>query len=107
MRVLPAPDAIVPAQAQCSSHHAHNLVFALENGALLDVRLEICIERASAHGCATRIPDATERVPKRNAVDVALPQQVLKREHAGEGTGASHHGHEAASLFVGPDGHAD
>src|SRR5207244_1150081 len=107
MRILPGPDAVVPGEAQRAGHHAHDLVFALENGSLLDVRLEIGIERAPAHGSAARIPDAAERVPEANAVDVALLQQVLEREHARERAGAAHHRHEAASFLVGPYRDAD
>ena len=57
MCVLPGPDAVVPGEPQRSRHHAHDLVFALENGSLLDVRLEISVERASAHGRISGIAD--------------------------------------------------
>ena len=61
VRILPRPHAVVPAQTQRAGHHADGLVLALENRPLLDVRLEICVERALADWCAAGIADAPER----------------------------------------------
>src|ERR1022692_2690898 len=107
VRVLSRPDAVVPAQAQCAGHYADDLVVTLENGALLDMRLEIGIERAPADGRLAGITDRIERIAKRDAVDVSLLAQVFECVYARERAGTAHHGNKPAALLVRPYGDAN
>src|SRR6185437_12923337 len=98
MRILPRPDAVIPAQPQRAGHYADDLVLALEDRALFDVGLEIRVERTPADGCFPGIADAFERLAERNAVDIALLMQVLEREHTRKRAGSAHHRDKPAAL---------
>src|SRR5450755_927131 len=107
MRVLPAPDAVIPAQPQCACYHADDFVLALENRSLFDVRLEIRVERAFADGCGTSVANALECFAERDAIAVALLQKMLEGKHSCKGARAAHHRDEPTALLVGPYSDAD
>src|SRR5690349_15350589 len=102
MRILAGPHAVVPSLAESTGDHANDPVLALEDRPLLDVCFEVGVQRASAHRRVARVADALQCIAKSDAVDVALLQQVLEREHAGECPRAAHGWNEATAFLIGP-----
>ncbi|CPK83082.1 Uncharacterised protein [Bordetella pertussis] len=96
---------VVPAHAQRAGHHADDPVFVFQDGALLDVRLEVGVDRASAHRVGAGIADGAQLVGHRLALGVARGQRGLEREFPGEYARAHHHGQKARAFLVGPDRH--
>ena len=97
-------DDVVPAQAQRSGDHAHDLFLVLQDRALLDVRLEIGVHRTAAHRVRAGVADGLQFVAHRQALGVAGGQRGFQREFAGEHARSHHHRHEARAFLVGPDG---
>src|SRR5215831_1363270 len=72
VRVLTRPRTVVPAKTQSADHDTNGLALALKYRSLLNVRLEVRVERGFAQRRGTGISDAVERFAKFNTVDVAL-----------------------------------
>ena len=73
-------DDVVPAQAQRSGDHAHDLFLVLQDRALLDVRLEIGVHRTAAHRVRAGVADGLQFVAHRQALGVAGGQRGFQRE---------------------------
>src|SRR5690349_22112953 len=66
MRVLPRPDAVVPALAERAVDDTDYRVLAFEHRTLLDVRLEVRIEGAMPHCGRAGVTDAIECLTERH-----------------------------------------
>ena len=96
-------DDVVPAQAQRSGDHAHDLS-SCPGSALLDGASERAAHRTAAHRVRAGAADGLQFVAHRQALGVAGGQRGFQREFAGEHARAHHHRHEARAFLVGPDG---
>ena len=76
---------------------------ALEDGALLDVDLEIGLELAEGRGFGLARPaDGCQRVAEARALGVARVEHLVLREGAHGGAASHHRRREAGALLVGP-----
>ncbi|CFP00311.1 Uncharacterised protein [Bordetella pertussis] len=94
---------VVPAQAERAGDHADDLVLGFQDGALLDMRLEVLAQLALAHRRVAGVADARQLVAHRFAVHVGGRQRRFEREDIAEHAGPHHDGHEARAFLVGPD----
>ena len=90
-----------------ADHDADVAALAVEHRRLLDVQLEIGVERALAQRRGTGIANPVERLLDGDARIVCRRQHALETEHLGEGHRAHHRRRKAAALFVGPADHLD
>src|SRR5262249_38266602 len=102
---LTSPYAVVPALAERPRDHTDDFVFAFEDRPLLDMRLEVRVDRTLADGSAPGVADAVQRLAERDSVDVALRKKIVEREDVGKGAGSAHGRDEPRAFLVGPDRH--
>ncbi|MCY1515290.1 hypothetical protein D9M68_498710 [compost metagenome] len=105
MRLLAGNNDVVPALAERALHRADGDPPGLQDGPLLDVRLEIGAHGARRRRLGAGIADGAQRFVHTDAVAVARGQCVLEREGAGVHARPHHHGHEARAFLVGPHHH--
>ena len=96
---------VVPALPQRASHDANHGVVRLQHRPLFDMSLEVRAGPGFANRCRAGIANGLECILDGDALPVGLHQQILEDEFSDERARSHHHGHEARSLFVRPDGH--
>src|SRR5215471_17694289 len=62
VRILTGPDAIVPTLTQRAGYHADHFAFRFKDRPLLDVRLEVRIDRARADRRRARVADLAQSI---------------------------------------------
>ncbi len=98
-----AVDVHVHAARRVAAHHdAHRHRLAIEDRPLLDVQLEVGVDRAAAHRGLAVVADALELAAELLAVVVAQGEHPVHVEDAREGARGHHRRREARALLVGP-----
>jgi hypothetical protein len=102
MRVLAGHRHLVPADALAALHDADHRLLVLQDGTLLDMKLEHGAEFPRAHLLLALEADALELIDQDLAVTIGERVRLVAREHAGEHARPEHRLGEARAFLVGP-----
>ncbi len=107
MALHAGPVDLVPALPLRAGDDADRLLLALEDRALLDMRLEEGADRPAADLLRSVVADLLQRLAEGHAVAVLDAERVVELEGATEHARRHHRRREAAAFLVGPDRHFD